>query len=58
MDQTHYEGCWKDPKHHACALTEIERLNNIIKILHEASLNIEAKRAELENKLMYAKDKL
>jgi hypothetical protein len=25
-DQTHYAGCWEDPRHHACALREIERL--------------------------------
>ena len=25
-DITHYSGCWQDPKHHACALREIERL--------------------------------
>jgi hypothetical protein len=24
---THYDGCWEDPKHHACALREIERLH-------------------------------
>jgi len=25
-DQTHYAGCWEDPRHHACALQEIENL--------------------------------
>jgi len=28
-DQTHYDGCWQDPKHHACALREIERLHEV-----------------------------
>ena len=23
---THWEGCYRDPAHHACALAEIERL--------------------------------
>lgn len=23
---THYNGCWHDPKHHACAMREIEQL--------------------------------
>ena len=25
-EQTHYEGCWREPAHRACAVTEIERL--------------------------------
>jgi hypothetical protein len=29
-DITHYEGCWQDPRHHACALTEIERLRGLL----------------------------
>ena len=32
-DITHYNGCWQDPKHHACALREIERLRAL---LHES----------------------
>jgi hypothetical protein len=26
VQQTHYDGCWKDRTHYACALREIERL--------------------------------
>jgi hypothetical protein len=37
-DQTHYDGCWEDPKHHACALREIERLQTRSNAL-EAALN-------------------
>ena len=25
-DMTHYDGCWQDKRHHACALREIENL--------------------------------
>ena len=32
-DQTHYQGCWEDPKHHACALREIERLRTNYELL-------------------------
>lgn len=24
--RTHWEGCWRDPAHHACAVDRIERL--------------------------------
>lgn len=24
--RTHWEGCWRDPKHHACAVAKIEEL--------------------------------
>ena len=24
--RTHWEGCWKDPAHHGCAVKEVERL--------------------------------
>lgn len=27
---THWEGCWKDRKHHECALAEIERLKRTL----------------------------
>jgi hypothetical protein len=36
IQQTHYKGCWVDPKHHACALVEIERLRAHIAELGEA----------------------
>ena len=26
VEQTHHDGCWRDPAHHACAVAEIERL--------------------------------
>jgi len=29
-DQTHYDGCWQDKRHHACALREIERLRLLL----------------------------
>lgn len=32
--QTHYTGCWKDPKHHSCALRYIQELENVI-AMHE-----------------------
>jgi hypothetical protein len=25
-EQTHWEGCWRDPKHHGCAVAKVERL--------------------------------
>ena len=25
-DLTHHPECWRDPKHHACAVREVERL--------------------------------
>jgi hypothetical protein len=31
VDQTHYIGCWEDPRHHACALREIERLRELLR---------------------------
>lgn len=31
IQQTHYEGCWKDHKHHACALARIESLEAELK---------------------------
>lgn len=27
--QTHWEGCWRDPGHHACAIAEVERLQAV-----------------------------
>ena len=37
-DITHYDGCWQDPKHHACALREIERQEqNIERLKWESS---------------------
>ena len=24
--RTHWEGCWRDPAHHACTVAEVERL--------------------------------
>lgn len=31
--QTHWVGCYKERKHHACALAEIERLQALIEQL-------------------------
>ena len=28
--QTHYDGCWRDPAHHGCAVAEIERLEGVM----------------------------
>lgn len=28
--RTHWEGCWRDRTHHACAVAEIERLQQAI----------------------------
>jgi hypothetical protein len=46
-DITHYEGCWQDPRHHACALTEIDRLREVLQkeIVDEVTL---AQAAEIE----------
>jgi chromosome segregation ATPase len=35
IQQTHYKGCWVDPKHHACALVEIERLRGEVERLED-----------------------
>ena len=29
-DQTHHPECWRDPKHHACAVREVERLREAL----------------------------
>lgn len=34
--QTHWETCWQDPKHHACALREIKRLQEFSESQEEA----------------------
>jgi hypothetical protein len=28
-ERTHWEGCWRDPKHHGCAVAEVERLERL-----------------------------
>ena len=30
QDTTHHDGCWRDPKHHACAVARIERDDALI----------------------------
>ena len=30
-DLTHHPECWRDPKHHACAVREVERLRGIVR---------------------------
>ena len=29
-DLTHHPECWRDPKHHACAVREVERLREAL----------------------------
>ena len=31
VQQTHYDGCWKDRTHYACALREIEQLRKALR---------------------------
>jgi DNA repair exonuclease SbcCD ATPase subunit len=55
---THYEGCWQDPRHHACALTEIERLRKSLDD-HLESEAAETRRANRERDLKrQAEDRL
>jgi len=28
VQRTHYDGCWRDPRHHACAVAKIEELQS------------------------------
>lgn len=28
--QTHFQGCWRDPRHHACAEGAVERLMEVV----------------------------
>lgn len=30
IQRTHWEGCWRDPAHHGCAVAEVERLRPIV----------------------------
>ena len=30
-ERTHWAGCWKTPKHHECAISEINRLVGLIR---------------------------
>jgi hypothetical protein len=46
-DKTHYAGCWQDPRHHECALREIERLNKTLDD-HLESEAAETRRADRE----------
>lgn len=52
IQQTHYDGCWADPKHHACAMREIERLRATIATWERACANyvkaLEARNAEIK----------
>jgi hypothetical protein len=29
-DQAHHPECWRDPKHHACAVRQVERLRDAL----------------------------
>lgn len=35
-DQTHNPECWRDPRHHSCAVAEIRRLREAIRDTHRA----------------------
>ena len=49
---THYDGCWQDPKHHACALREIERLRDDLQRATSMPMATEAARnVALEKKV-------
>ena len=55
-DITHYAGCWEDPKHHACALREIERLSTDYALLSDdyKQLVVDNARLRAENEKLGA----
>lgn len=42
MSETHYSTCWKDPKHHACAVGEIELCHQRLKNMDQQLKQLEA----------------
>src|SRR3990167_6834107 len=44
---THWEGCWRDPAHHACAVTKVERLMHVCDLRADWQDRAEAAEAAL-----------
>jgi chromosome segregation ATPase len=52
VQQTHYDGCWRDRTHHACALREIERLTRCIEICEDTNDRVGAENERLRADLL------
>lgn len=53
---THYDGCWRDPKHHACAVREIERLRSVAESREERVRGLIAEVERLRSRLKLSID--